>query len=70
MRIPESSLDIPPLSEKDELDIMEFALKHNVDFIAPSGIRKGQDVDDIREVLTQSGSALKIVAKINSHEAL
>jgi pyruvate kinase len=49
---------------------MEFALKHEVDFIAPSGIRKGQDVEDIREVLAQSGSGLKIVAKINSHEAL
>lgn len=49
---------------------MNFALKHDVDFIAPSFIRKGSDIDAIREVLTQSGSALKIVAKINSQEAL
>lgn len=49
---------------------MNFALKHEVDFIAPSFIRKGADVDAIREVLTQSGSAMKIISKINSHEAL
>lgn len=49
---------------------MNFALKHDVDFIAPSFIRKGSDVDAIREVLAQTGSAMKIISKINSHEAL
>ena len=52
IRIPMSTIDIPCLSEKDENDIMNFALKHNVDFIAPSFIRKGSDVDAIKDVLT------------------
>ena len=35
------------MSEKDEDDIVNFALKHQVDYIAPK-IRKAADVDAIR----------------------
>jgi pyruvate kinase len=63
-------LNIPCLSKKDENDIVNFAIKQEVDFIAPSSIRKGQDVDTIRELLNSQESPIQIIAKINSQEAL
>lgn len=47
MRIPGSTLEIPCLSAKDENDIENFALKHEVDFIAPC-VKKGSDVEGLK----------------------
>lgn len=65
VRIPLSTLEIPCLSEKDEDDIVNFALKHDVDFIAPC-VKKGTDIEGIRQILADSGSAMSIIAKINT----
>lgn len=51
VRLPGANIEYPPLSEKDEDDILNFALKHEVDYIVASSVRKASDVDFIREVL-------------------
>lgn len=51
VRLPGATLELPPLSEKDEDDILNFALKHEIDYLCASSVRKASDIDFIREVL-------------------
>lgn len=41
-----------------------------VDFVAASFVRKGSDVDKIREVLGEHGKTIRIIAKVENHEGL
>lgn len=49
---------------------MDFGLKHNVDFIALSFARFGDDIDECREILGPRGAHIKIIAKIENQEGL
>lgn len=44
MNLPGCQVDIPTITEKDEKDIKDFGLKHNVDLIALSFTRTAQDI--------------------------
>ena len=58
------------MTERDEEDIMEFGLKQGVDFIAISHIRKAKDLEYLRELLGPQGAHIRIISKIQNHEAL
>ncbi len=60
----------PTLTAKDIDDIQNWGVKHNVDFIAASFVRKASDVDKIREVLGPSGAHIKIICKIENLEGV
>lgn len=68
--LPGAVIGLQILSEEDEQNIPEFALKHGVDFIAASFVRKVSDVEYIRNVLANHDSSCRILAKIESHEGL
>jgi pyruvate kinase len=70
MNLPGAIIDLPTLTEKDEDDIVDFGLKHGIDLIAASFVRKGSDIDYIRDILGPRGSHVKIIAKIENHEGL
>jgi len=56
INLPGAIIDLPTLSEEDEQIITEFGLKHNIDYIAASFIRKASDVEFIKNLLAQHGS--------------
>lgn len=59
-------LNLPVVSEKDELDL-KFCVKHDVDFIFASHTECGEWIDEIRGVLKKSeGEKIKIYAKIQN----
>ena len=66
MNLPGSSVDLPTITEKDENDLVGFGLKHNVDFIALSFARFGDDIDECRDILGPRGANIKIIAKIEN----
>ena len=70
MNLPGAYIDLPTLTEKDEEDLVEFGIRHNIDFVAASFVRKAQDIHNIRDVLGPAGSFIKIIAKIENHEGL
>ena len=70
MNLPGIKVNLPTLTEQDEKDIIEFGLKRGIDIIAASFIRKGSDIEDIRELLGIKGSYVKIIAKIENQEGL
>jgi len=70
MNLPGVIVDLPTLTPKDEKDLVEFGIKHNVDFIAASFVRKASDLDYIRKILGEEGKHIKIISKIENQEGL
>ena len=71
MNLPGVIVDLPTFTEKDVDDIVNFGIKHNVDFIAASFVRKGSDVKNLRQLLADNGGQhIKIICKIENQEGL
>ena len=59
-------LPVSAMTEKDRVD-MDFALSHNVDFIALSFVQSAQDVIDAREII---GTKAGLISKIEKPSAV
>merc|ERR1712032_1633062 len=58
-------------TDKDINDIVNWGIKHKVDFIAASFVRKASDVTQIRSILSENGGAgIKIICKIENQEGM
>ncbi len=70
INIPNTSIDMPYISKKDEEDLL-FGIKENVDFIAASFVRCKQNVIELRRFLNyHGGHKIKIIAKIENNEGV
>jgi pyruvate kinase len=69
VNLPDSDLTIKSVTEKDIADL-EFGLKNNVDYIALSFVRHASDILELREILNARGSQAKIIAKIETPQAI
>lgn len=71
MNLPGVIVDLPTFTEKDVNDIVNFGIKHNVDFIAASFVRKASDLSNLRMLLSENGGQhIKIISKIENQEGL
>ncbi|WIA15846.1 hypothetical protein OEZ85_012601 [Tetradesmus obliquus] len=71
VNLPGVHVDLPVLTRKDIADLVNFAVRHGMDFVAASFVQSGDDVRFIREVLDRSGgSFVKIIAKIENEAGL
>ena len=70
INIPDVSIHLPSLTEKDREDI-RFAVEQDFDFIAASFVRKASDVEDIRACLKENGGEhIRIISKIENSEGV
>lgn len=69
MNIPGGELTVDCLTGKDLLDL-EFGLRHGVDYVALSFVRRGDDIRKLRELIQAQGASARIVAKIEMLEAI
>ena len=69
VNLPGTKISKPSLTEKD-IEDAKFALKHNVDWIALSFVRKAQDILDLKEIIAESGKNTGVIAKIEKPQAL
>jgi pyruvate kinase len=69
VNLPGVRVNLPAITEKDKRDI-EFAIEHDLDFIALSFVRSAEDVKQLREMLERKNTNIKIVAKIEDQEGL
>ena len=71
MNLPGVVVDLPTVTEKDVNDIVNFGIRHAVDFIAASFVRKASDVTYLRQLLADhQGQDIKIISKIENQEGL
>lgn len=69
VNLPGTSLSISSLTEKDRTDVL-FGIKHDVDYVALSFVRQVSDVHDLRAILDKERPEVKIIAKIETEEAI
>ncbi len=69
VNIPSFHVKLPSLSDKDR-HFIDFAIEHNLDFIAHSFVRNKEDVMAIQEILDEQKSKIKIIAKIENQEGV
>ncbi|MCM1564564.1 MAG: pyruvate kinase [Dehalobacter sp.] len=69
VNVPGVSIQLPALTLKDIEDI-QFGLRNGIDFIAASFTRKASDILEVRKVVEEANAAVKIIAKIESHEGI
>lgn len=70
VNLPNTNLSLPSITEKDIKDV-EYAIELEVDWVALSFVRKGQDVAELRKIMEKlCDYKIPIIAKIEKPEAL
>jgi len=69
VNLPGTQLKAPALGGKDLFDL-EFALSHNVDFVALSFVRRPAEVRRLRKRIHEFGGDAAVIAKIERPEAV
>jgi pyruvate kinase len=69
INLPGVDVSAPALSEKDRIDI-GFALRHGVDYVALSFVRRPEDVHEAKRLLTVDQVSIPVIAKIEKPQAL
>lgn len=67
--LPNTKISLPSLTEKDTADLA-FILTQPINWVALSFVRTATEIDELRAILNQHNSPLKIVAKIEKPEAV
>jgi pyruvate kinase len=69
VNLPNTKVSIPSLTEED-LDNLQFALKNDIEWIGLSFVRTGEDIVELKRIISQSGKASRVIAKVEKPEAI
>ncbi|MEO8886989.1 MAG: pyruvate kinase, partial [Mucilaginibacter sp.] len=69
VNLPNTKVSIPSLTEED-LENLKYALDWDVDWIGLSFVRNADDITDLKRIISQSGKAARVIAKIEKPEAI
>lgn len=69
MNLPGMKLSTPSITEKDFRDL-EFILRHRIDYIALSFVRRPEDITILKAWLKERNSEIPVIAKIEKREAV
>ena len=67
--VPGVRLNMPYMSQQDRDDLL-FGAEQGFDYVAASFVRSAADVRELRHVLDQAGSRMRIIAKIENQEGV
>ena len=69
VNIPGVRLSMPYVSQRDREDIL-FGIQEGFDYIAASFVRTAADIRELRQILDQNNSHIRIIAKIENREGV
>ncbi len=69
INLPGVRVNMPSITEKDRRDI-NFAVDHDLDFIALSFVRRAEDVREARSLIEEKGGHARLIAKIENQEGV
>jgi len=69
INLPGVQVSAPSLTEKDKKDL-RFGIQNEVDYVALSFVRRAEDLQDIKKIISRMGSDIPVVAKIEKPEAV
>ena len=69
VNLPDTKTKVPALTPKDKKDLV-FAIENGANWIALSFVRSPKDVLDLKKIIGEKNSYMKVMAKIEKPEAL
>ncbi|MBQ7196238.1 MAG: pyruvate kinase [Synergistaceae bacterium] len=69
INLPGSDITLPALSEKDKEDIA-WGIQHGMEYLAVSFVKTAQDIKDVRKLIQNYGGTMKVLAKIETRQAV
>jgi pyruvate kinase len=69
INLPNTKISLPCLTEKDLIDL-DFIIEQKLDWVALSFVREPKDIFDIKKIIVEKNSLIKVIAKIEKPEAL
>ncbi|OGB89093.1 pyruvate kinase [candidate division WOR-1 bacterium RIFCSPHIGHO2_01_FULL_53_15] len=69
VNMPGANISLPTFTDADWED-MACAVRENIDFLAISFVRSGKDIDQVRAFLHKKKSTIRIIAKIETRQAV
>jgi pyruvate kinase len=69
INLPGTEVQVPALTEKDKKDL-RFGLKHGVDLVAVSFVRRGEDVLAAKRFISAEGHETPVIAKLEKPQAI
>lgn len=69
INLPGADVSLPAMTDQDWSDL-EFGIREEMDFVALSFIRTADEVQDVRNFLENHGSAMRIMTKIETRQAV
>ncbi|MCM0083874.1 pyruvate kinase [Geomonas sp. Red32] len=69
MNLPGVNVSTPALTDKDREDL-DFCIRQELDYVALSFVRHPADVVELKQILKQRNSDLRVIAKIEKPEAV
>ncbi len=69
INVPGVETHLPSLSKRDK-EFIDFAIQHDLDFIAHSFVRNKEDLHEVQKILDKQKSKIKIIAKIENLEGV
>lgn len=69
VNVPNVSVRLPGITQKDKEDIL-FGIEQGYDFVAASFVRNADCINEIRDILKEHKSDMKIIAKIENAEGI
>jgi len=69
VNLPNTKVSIPSLTEEDLVNL-KFVLQFDVEWIGLSFVRNAEDIIQLKQIISQSGSSARVIAKIEKPEAI
>ncbi|MBC8551325.1 MAG: pyruvate kinase, partial [Candidatus Brocadiales bacterium] len=69
INLPDTTIGIPSITERD-WECVDWAIQHKVDFLALSFVRSAEEINLLKNHLNEAGADIKVVAKIETPQAL
>ncbi|VVB04005.1 unnamed protein product [Arabis nemorensis] len=66
VHLPGIEVDLPTLTKKDKVDILQWGVPNKINIIALSSVRKGSDLDKVRKLLGVHRKSIMLMAKVEN----
>ncbi len=69
INLPDTTISMPSITERD-WECVDWAIRNEVDFLALSFVRSADEINQLKGYLSKAGVDIKVVAKIETPQAL
>ncbi|XP_041013277.1 pyruvate kinase, cytosolic isozyme-like [Juglans microcarpa x Juglans regia] len=70
VNLPGVIVDLPTLTDKDKVDILDWGVPNKIDIIALSFVRKGSDLVEVRKLLGPHAKNILLMSKVENQEGV